>query len=126
MRASFDLKPFLKPSSRSQEFKTSQAPQLFQEFKLPEPTVQSFNFNSFPTLLFWDKLDKCLAKIRAEAKGDMKQVTKAFRHILTEDQDTHGAKTYELDDNTVDTFQEAVDALIEAGTKDTLGMRDDT
>ncbi|KAJ7860956.1 hypothetical protein B0H14DRAFT_2576304 [Mycena olivaceomarginata] len=125
MRASFDLKPFLKvprnssasvfPSSRSQEFKTSQAPQLFQEFKLPEPTVQSFNFKSFPALL-----------IRTEAKGDMKQVTRAFRHILTEDQDMHGAKTYELDDNTVDTFQEAVDALIEAGTKDTLGMRDDT
>jgi hypothetical protein len=38
----------VKPSSRSQEFKTSQAPQLFQEFKLPEPTVQSFNFKSFP------------------------------------------------------------------------------
>ncbi|KAJ7898953.1 hypothetical protein B0H14DRAFT_3424288 [Mycena olivaceomarginata] len=92
MRASFDLKPFLK----------------------------------HPGVKFWDKLDKCLAKIRAEAKGDMKQVTRAFRHILTEDQDTHGAKTYELDDNTVDTFQEAVDALIEAGTKDTLGMRDDT
>jgi hypothetical protein len=53
-------------------------------------------------------------------------VSRAFRHILTEDQDTHGAKTYELDDNTVDTFQEAVDALIEAGTKDILGMRDDT
>ncbi|KAJ7867410.1 hypothetical protein B0H14DRAFT_2572934 [Mycena olivaceomarginata] len=46
-------------------------------------------------------------------------------HILTEDQDTHGAKTYELDENPVDTFQEGVDALIEAGTKDALGMRDD-
>ncbi|KAJ7893630.1 hypothetical protein B0H14DRAFT_3427290 [Mycena olivaceomarginata] len=49
----------------------------------------------------------------------------AFRHILTEAQDTHGAKTYELDENTVDTFQEGVDALIEAGAKDALGMRDD-
>ncbi|KAJ7872139.1 hypothetical protein B0H14DRAFT_2570388 [Mycena olivaceomarginata] len=116
----------VKPSSRSQEFKTSQAPQLFQEFKLSEPTVQSFNFKSFPALLFWDELDQRLAKTRAEAKGDMKQVTRAFRHILTEDQDTHGVKAYELDDNTVDTFQEAVDTLIEAGMKDTLGMRDNT
>ncbi|KAJ7321107.1 hypothetical protein DFH08DRAFT_713130 [Mycena albidolilacea] len=78
-----------------------------------------------PGVKFWDELDKRLAKIRAEAKGDMKQVTRAFRHILTEDQDTHGAKTYELDENTVDTFQEGVDALIEAGAKDALGMRDD-
>ncbi|KAJ7845716.1 hypothetical protein B0H14DRAFT_3138995 [Mycena olivaceomarginata] len=82
-------------------------------------------YRKHPGVKFWDELDKHLAKIRAEAKGDMKQVTRAFRHILTEDQDTHGAKTYELDENTVDTFQEGVDALIEAGTKDALGMRDD-
>ncbi|KAJ7885269.1 hypothetical protein B0H14DRAFT_3737211 [Mycena olivaceomarginata] len=82
-------------------------------------------YRKHPGVKFWDELDKRLAKIRAEAKGDMKQVTRAFRHILTEDQDTHGAKTYELDENTVDTFQEGVDALIEAGAKDALGMRDD-
>ncbi|KAJ7815103.1 hypothetical protein B0H14DRAFT_2603720 [Mycena olivaceomarginata] len=82
-------------------------------------------YRKHPGVKFWDELDKRLAKIRAEAKGDMKQVTRAFRHILTEDQDTHGAKTYELDENTGDTFQEGVDTLIEAGAKDALGMRDD-
>ncbi|KAJ7852216.1 hypothetical protein B0H14DRAFT_3866134 [Mycena olivaceomarginata] len=82
-------------------------------------------YRKHPGVKFWDELDKRLAKIRAEAKGDMTQVTRAFRHILTEDQDTHGAKTYELDENTVDTFQEGVDALIEAGARDALGMRDD-
>ncbi|KAJ7852915.1 hypothetical protein B0H14DRAFT_3450514 [Mycena olivaceomarginata] len=82
-------------------------------------------YRKHPGVKFWDEVDKRLAKIHAEAKGDMKQVTRAFRHILTEDQDTHGAKTYELDENTVDTFQEGVDALIEAGAKDALGMRDD-
>ncbi|KAJ7845606.1 hypothetical protein B0H14DRAFT_3454874 [Mycena olivaceomarginata] len=55
---------------------------------------------------FWDKIDD-----RNEANGDAKKTTRAFRHILTQDQDKHGAKTYVLDD-TVDAFQLQVDELI--------------
>ncbi|KAJ6537596.1 hypothetical protein B0H10DRAFT_2245999 [Mycena sp. CBHHK59/15] len=36
---------------------------------------------------FWDKLDSTLAEIRAQAQGKAKKITKAFRHILTKDQD---------------------------------------
>ncbi|KAJ7241974.1 hypothetical protein C8J57DRAFT_1558087 [Mycena rebaudengoi] len=39
---------------------------------------------------FWDKLDERLDKIRKEAKSDAKKITKAFRHILTVAQNTHG------------------------------------
>ncbi|KAJ6542407.1 hypothetical protein B0H10DRAFT_2203345 [Mycena sp. CBHHK59/15] len=83
---------------------------------------------------YWDKLDASLAAIRAQAKGNAKKITKyvflfvfpsilsefiarAFHHILTTDQETHGVKDYDLDQN-VDAFQQEVDDLIDAGAKD--------
>ncbi|KAJ6623229.1 hypothetical protein B0H10DRAFT_2213617 [Mycena sp. CBHHK59/15] len=67
---------------------------------------------------YWDKLDASLASIRSEAKGDAKKITRAFRHILTKDQNTHGVKDYEISDTTVDNFQQEVDDLIDAGATD--------
>ncbi|KAJ7813870.1 hypothetical protein B0H14DRAFT_3477506 [Mycena olivaceomarginata] len=51
-------------------------------------------------------------------QGDAKKITRAFRYILTKDQDDHGVKDYEINDNGVDTFQQEVDDLIDAGTAD--------
>ncbi|KAJ7705481.1 hypothetical protein B0H17DRAFT_1193154 [Mycena rosella] len=62
---------------------------------------------------YWDKLDARLATIRKEGGGDAGRITKAFKHILTIDQDKHGAKDYELDEKTVDDFQQKVDDLID-------------
>ncbi|KAF7342691.1 hypothetical protein MSAN_02027000 [Mycena sanguinolenta] len=67
---------------------------------------------------FLDKLDDRLAKIRSVANGDAKKIVRAFRLTLTEDQDKHGAKTYDLDENTVDAFQQQVDELINIGLVD--------
>ncbi|KAJ7460044.1 hypothetical protein B0H11DRAFT_2242266 [Mycena galericulata] len=67
---------------------------------------------------FWDKLDSTLAEIRAQAQGKAKKITKAFRHILTKDQELHGVKDYEINDTGVDNFQQEVDDLIDAGATD--------
>ncbi|KAJ7697138.1 hypothetical protein B0H17DRAFT_1197535 [Mycena rosella] len=67
---------------------------------------------------FWDKLDVRLAKIRKESGGDAGKIARAFRHILTVDQDKHGAKDYDLDEKTVDDFQQKVDDLIDVGAVD--------
>ncbi|KAF8147461.1 hypothetical protein K438DRAFT_1626254, partial [Mycena galopus ATCC 62051] len=66
----------------------------------------------------WDKLDERLAEIRANAKGDAKRITRAFRHVLTQDQDKHGAKNYVLDENAVDNFQQQVDDVIDVSAID--------
>ncbi|KAJ7716366.1 hypothetical protein B0H16DRAFT_1476780 [Mycena metata] len=65
---------------------------------------------------FWDTLDSSLAAIRAEAQGNAKKITKAFRHVLTQDQKDHGINDYEISDAGVDSFQQEVDDLIAAGT----------
>ncbi|KAF7335903.1 hypothetical protein MSAN_02327400 [Mycena sanguinolenta] len=67
---------------------------------------------------FWDKLDDRLAKIRKDAKGDAKKITKAFRHILEEDQKTHGKNDVVIDDQAVDEFQQQVDDLIDISALD--------
>ncbi|KAJ7799764.1 hypothetical protein B0H14DRAFT_3491322 [Mycena olivaceomarginata] len=64
---------------------------------------------------FWDKLDLCLAKIRKDANGDLKKITKAFRHILDEDQKKHGKNNTVFDETAVDEFQQGVDDLIDIG-----------
>ncbi|KAJ6556091.1 hypothetical protein B0H19DRAFT_1262202 [Mycena capillaripes] len=72
----------------------------------------------YPGKNYWDKLDDRLAKIRREANGDSKKITKAFRHILEEDQKTHGKNDVVLDDKAVDEFQQQVDDLIDIGAID--------
>ncbi|KAJ7795628.1 hypothetical protein B0H13DRAFT_2392979 [Mycena leptocephala] len=71
-----------------------------------------------PGVKYWNKLDDRLALIREEASGDAKKITKAFRQLLTADQDKHGVKNYELDETLVDEFQQEVDDLIDVGTMD--------
>jgi hypothetical protein len=41
---------------------------------------------------------------------------RAFRHVLTVDQDKHGIKDYELDEKAIDDFQKTVDDVIDVGT----------
>ncbi|KAJ7900723.1 hypothetical protein B0H14DRAFT_3423333 [Mycena olivaceomarginata] len=72
-------------------------------------------FLKHPGTNFWDKLDDRLAKIRSAAKGDAKKI---IRYTLNEDQDKHGAKSYVLDENAVDAFQQQVDELIDVGSID--------
>ncbi|KAJ6566321.1 hypothetical protein B0H19DRAFT_1025103 [Mycena capillaripes] len=67
---------------------------------------------------FWDKLDDRLSQIRHAAKGDKKKIVRAFRQVLTDDQNKHGAKNYVLDENVVDTFQQEVDDLLAIGVAD--------
>ncbi|KAJ7889375.1 hypothetical protein B0H14DRAFT_2561874 [Mycena olivaceomarginata] len=55
---------------------------------------------------FWDQLDDRLDEICNEAKNDAKKLTRGFRHVLTQDQDKHGAEDYVLDETTVDNFQQ--------------------
>lgn len=43
---------------------------------------------------------------------------RAFRHVLTKDQEKHGVKNYELDEKTVDEFQLKVDELIDVEAAD--------
>ncbi|KAJ7486820.1 hypothetical protein FB451DRAFT_1534905 [Mycena latifolia] len=72
-----------------------------------------------PGVKFWDKLDDRLVTIRKESGGDANKLIRAFRFALTNDQNTHGIKNYELDDEKdVDEFQQSVDDLIEAGNVD--------
>ncbi|KAF8152107.1 hypothetical protein K438DRAFT_1987917 [Mycena galopus ATCC 62051] len=52
------------------------------------------------------------------ANVNAKKSTRAFRHILTQDQDKHGANTYVLDEHTVDTFQLQVDEFINVSVID--------
>ncbi|KAJ6524032.1 hypothetical protein B0H19DRAFT_1254191 [Mycena capillaripes] len=73
---------------------------------------KAFLIQSGPT--FWDTVDSELEKIRAAAKGDAKAVSRGFRHILKIDRATHGVDDYEIDD-TIDTFQQEVDDIIDAG-----------
>ncbi|KAJ7693872.1 hypothetical protein B0H17DRAFT_1199556 [Mycena rosella] len=73
----------------------------------------------FPGSNYWDKVDERLATIRAEADGDAKKIIKGFRYYLEVDQRKHGVKDYELDEKTVDSFQQEVDDLIDAGAIDT-------
>ncbi|KAJ7229287.1 hypothetical protein C8J57DRAFT_1387612, partial [Mycena rebaudengoi] len=70
-------------------------------------------FLKHPGPKFWDKIDERLDKIHKEAKGDANKITKAFRHVLTIDQDTHSIKDYELDDRAVDDFQQTVDDVLD-------------
>ncbi|KAJ6533719.1 hypothetical protein B0H19DRAFT_964909 [Mycena capillaripes] len=67
---------------------------------------------------FWDKLDDRLSQIRYAAKGDKEKIVRAFRQVLTDDQNKHGAKNYVLDENVVDTFQQEVDDLLAIGFAD--------
>ncbi|KAJ7223646.1 hypothetical protein C8J57DRAFT_1591723 [Mycena rebaudengoi] len=73
---------------------------------------------------FWDKLNERLDKIRKEAKSDAKKITKAFRHILTVDQNTHGTTDYMLDEKAVDEFQQTVDNLIDVALVDAATTAD--
>ncbi|KAJ7648147.1 hypothetical protein B0H17DRAFT_1215692 [Mycena rosella] len=66
------------------------------------------------TVGFWNTVDADLVKIRAKAGGDPKKVAKAFRHILQADRKEHGVDDYEIED-AVDTFQQDVDKIVEAG-----------
>ncbi|KAJ7269514.1 hypothetical protein C8J57DRAFT_1468565 [Mycena rebaudengoi] len=66
---------------------------------------------------FWDGLDEKLASIRTKADGDSHKISRAFRHILKTDRQTHGENNYELDDG-VDAFQQQVDDVIAAGVTD--------
>ncbi|KAJ7431089.1 hypothetical protein B0H11DRAFT_2262426 [Mycena galericulata] len=65
-----------------------------------------------PSSTYWTTVDKELAKIRKQAKGDTVQISRAFRHILKKDRAEHGIDNYEIED-TVDPFQEGVDEIIE-------------
>ncbi|KAJ6609577.1 hypothetical protein B0H10DRAFT_1954485 [Mycena sp. CBHHK59/15] len=69
-------------------------------------------------LNFVPPLHSCLITIRAQAKGNVKKITKAFRQILTKDQEQHSVKDYEISDASVDNFQQEVDDLINAGATD--------
>ncbi|KAJ7730521.1 hypothetical protein B0H16DRAFT_1469494 [Mycena metata] len=57
-----------------------------------------------------------MPRCRAEAQGNAKKITKAFRYVLTQDQKDHGINDYEISDAGVDSFQQEVDDLIAAGT----------
>ncbi|KAJ7670813.1 hypothetical protein DFH06DRAFT_1369978 [Mycena polygramma] len=68
-----------------------------------------------PSMKFWDSVDKDLAKIRNKAAGDSKKLVRAFRHILTTDQEKHGVKEdYTIEEETADFFQQQVDDVIDA------------
>ncbi|KAJ7327985.1 hypothetical protein DFH08DRAFT_1026076 [Mycena albidolilacea] len=76
---------------------------------------------------FWDQLDDRLDEIRSKAKNNAKKLTRGFRHVLTQDQDKHGAKDYVLDETTVDDFQQQVDNMIAVDTAtSTASVRDST
>ncbi|KAJ7899120.1 hypothetical protein B0H14DRAFT_3543429 [Mycena olivaceomarginata] len=67
-----------------------------------------------PGMKFWNKLDKRLKWIRDNAGGDAKKISKAFRHVLSEDQSKHGVNDYTIDETAVDKLQQDVDDLIDA------------
>ncbi|KAJ7788682.1 hypothetical protein B0H14DRAFT_3576126 [Mycena olivaceomarginata] len=76
-------------------------------------------FIKYPDCKFWNKFNKRLAKVRADAGGDPKKLAKGFRYYLEEDQKTHGPTAPKLIDRPVDAFQQEVDDLITAKTLDT-------
>ncbi|KAJ7865595.1 hypothetical protein B0H14DRAFT_3133339 [Mycena olivaceomarginata] len=76
-------------------------------------------FIKYPDSKFWNKFNKRLAKVRADAGGDPKKLAKGFRYYLEEDQKTHGPTGPKLIDRPVDAFQQEVDDLITAKTLDT-------
>ncbi|KAJ7140472.1 hypothetical protein C8R43DRAFT_954770 [Mycena crocata] len=78
-----------------------------------------------PDSNYWNKVDVHLAKIREEADGDLAKVNRAFRHLLTADQNKHGVKDYTLEEKIVDEFQQEVDDLIVAGLINTATSAQD-
>ncbi|KAJ6562110.1 hypothetical protein B0H19DRAFT_1068788 [Mycena capillaripes] len=60
---------------------------------------------------YWDTVDKALVKIRKKADGDSVKISRAFKHILKSDRETHGVDDYVIED-TVDELQKEVDDLI--------------
>ncbi|KAJ7778755.1 hypothetical protein DFH07DRAFT_950767 [Mycena maculata] len=68
---------------------------------------------------FWNTVDDDLSDIRKKANNDNSKIVRAFRHILKEDRAKHGVDNYTIA-NTVDTFQQEVDDVVEAsgGTAD--------
>ncbi|KAJ7126360.1 hypothetical protein C8R46DRAFT_1061209, partial [Mycena filopes] len=67
---------------------------------------------------FWDKIDERLVKIRNEADGDSKKIVRAFRHLLTADQNARGTNNYVLEDRAADEFQQRVDDIIDVRALD--------
>ncbi|KAJ7820844.1 hypothetical protein B0H14DRAFT_2599710 [Mycena olivaceomarginata] len=67
-----------------------------------------------------DKTTSPLSKssLESEADGDPKRITKAFRHILEDDQKLHGKNDVVLDDTAVNEFQQAVNDFIDIGVID--------
>ncbi|KAJ6619621.1 hypothetical protein B0H10DRAFT_1946671 [Mycena sp. CBHHK59/15] len=76
------------------------------------------SYLKYPGPDFWNKVDKDLAAIRKKAEGDSRKITKAFRHILTTDQELHGSKDYDIAQENVDGFQQEVDYVIDANIFD--------
>ncbi|KAJ7826165.1 hypothetical protein B0H14DRAFT_3874084 [Mycena olivaceomarginata] len=75
-------------------------------------------FLKSPGTDFWDKLDKRLVKIRQQAEGDSVKLSRAFRQILTDDQNTHGVNDYKITEKVADEFQQQVDDIIDIRTID--------
>ncbi|KAJ7337542.1 hypothetical protein DFH08DRAFT_964522 [Mycena albidolilacea] len=63
-------------------------------------------FIEYPDCKFWNKFNKRLAKVRADAGGDPKKLAKGFRYYLEEDQKTRGPTGPKLIDRPVDAFQQ--------------------
>ncbi|KAJ7815743.1 hypothetical protein B0H14DRAFT_3148914 [Mycena olivaceomarginata] len=76
-------------------------------------------FIEYPDCKFWNKFNKRLAKVRADAGGNPKNLAKGFRYYLEEDQKTRGPTGPKLIDRPIDAFQQWVDDLITAKTLDT-------
>ncbi|KAJ7678628.1 hypothetical protein B0H17DRAFT_1206691 [Mycena rosella] len=81
----------------------------------PKYSLQRKSYIKDSSVNFWTAVDKDLVKIREKADGDLKKVTKAFRHVLKTDREQHGVDDYEIDE-AVDTFQQDVDKMVETGT----------
>ncbi|KAJ7447758.1 hypothetical protein B0H11DRAFT_1929501 [Mycena galericulata] len=80
-----------------------------------QPDGRRKTFLQDPSSTYWTTVDKELAKIRKQAKGNTVQISRlssAFRHILKKDRAKHGVDNFEIED-TVDPFQEGVDEIIE-------------
>ncbi|KAJ7790278.1 hypothetical protein B0H14DRAFT_3570535 [Mycena olivaceomarginata] len=71
-------------------------------------------FLKHPGPNFWDKLDFKLEEIHNKAGVDSKKLVRGFRHILEQDQEKHGQKTYTDSDipDRVDDFQQQVNNII--------------
>ncbi|KAJ7824439.1 hypothetical protein B0H14DRAFT_3874864 [Mycena olivaceomarginata] len=70
-------------------------------------------FLKSPGTDFWDKLDKRLVKIRQQAEGDSVKLSRAFRQILTDDQNTHGVNDYKITEKVADEFQQQSSIAVE-------------